>query len=149
MVLESSRALQLGAGGPIAGPSNSLPALAMPQVHGVTTNQGDTNIAGRDVNVNVHTHYHSYPDKVDIAHVLGAIRNLRMIHLDILSKATPGTGTWFLQSDMFLIWLDSNGHLKILWGTGIPGAGKTVLASIVIRELEARAAQSGRICKSL
>ncbi|KAH6870864.1 hypothetical protein BKA70DRAFT_1242186 [Coprinopsis sp. MPI-PUGE-AT-0042] len=47
----------------------------------------------------------------------------------------------------FIIWLDPNGDIKILWGTGIPGAGKTVLASIVIRELEALAAvQGSRIC---
>ncbi|KAH6909886.1 hypothetical protein BKA70DRAFT_1027556, partial [Coprinopsis sp. MPI-PUGE-AT-0042] len=62
-------------------------------------------------------------------------------------KATPGTGGWWLKSAKFLIWLDPNGDLKILWGTGIPGAGKTVLASIVIRELEARAESAGgRIC---
>ncbi|KAH6884376.1 hypothetical protein BKA70DRAFT_1084358, partial [Coprinopsis sp. MPI-PUGE-AT-0042] len=73
--------------------------------------------------------------------------NLRAIHLDILSKATPGTGVWLLKTNKFILWLDPNGDLKILWGTGIPGAGKTVLVSIVIRELEALAAVKGsRIC---
>ncbi|KAH6870872.1 hypothetical protein BKA70DRAFT_1069663, partial [Coprinopsis sp. MPI-PUGE-AT-0042] len=73
--------------------------------------------------------------------------NLRTIHLDILSKATPGTGVWLLKTDKFIIWLDPNGDLKILWGIGIPGAGKTVLASIIIRELEALAAvEDSRIC---
>ncbi|KAH6909872.1 hypothetical protein BKA70DRAFT_1041891, partial [Coprinopsis sp. MPI-PUGE-AT-0042] len=73
--------------------------------------------------------------------------NLRKIHMDILSKATPGTGVWWLKTAKFLIWLEANGDIKILWGTGIPGAGKTVLASIVIRDLEARAeAAGGRIC---
>ncbi|KAH6909863.1 ankyrin repeat-containing domain protein, partial [Coprinopsis sp. MPI-PUGE-AT-0042] len=65
---------------------------------------------------------------------------------DVLSKATDGTGVWLLRNEKFLIWLDANGDLKILWGTGIPGAGKTVMASIVIRELEARAARDSRIC---
>ncbi|KAH6873701.1 hypothetical protein BKA70DRAFT_1028051, partial [Coprinopsis sp. MPI-PUGE-AT-0042] len=73
--------------------------------------------------------------------------NLRIIHLDILSKATPGTGVWLLKTDKFIIWLDPNGDLKILWGTGIPGAGKTVLVAIIIRELEALAEVEGsRIC---
>ncbi|KAH6883761.1 hypothetical protein BKA70DRAFT_1167273, partial [Coprinopsis sp. MPI-PUGE-AT-0042] len=135
----------------MAGPSTSFTAAALapttPQAHIITANHGNVNLAGRDVNVNFHNHYHSYPDKVDITAVLGAIRNLRVIHSDNLSKATLGTGIWFLKTDMFLIWLDPNGNLRILWGTGIPGAGKTVLASIVIRELEARAAVEARqIC---
>ncbi|KAH6873705.1 ankyrin repeat-containing domain protein [Coprinopsis sp. MPI-PUGE-AT-0042] len=117
----------------------------MPQAHGITTNQGDFNLAGRDITIQ--NYYRAYPDRVDISAVLGAIRNLRTIHLDILSRATPGTGTWLLKTDKFIIWLDPNGDLKILWGTGIPGAGKTVLASIVIRELEALIAIEGsRIC---
>ncbi|KAH6869461.1 hypothetical protein BKA70DRAFT_373755 [Coprinopsis sp. MPI-PUGE-AT-0042] len=118
--MESSGALQSGEGGPIAGPSTSLPVHTMPIVSGVTVNQGDVNTAGRDVNVNIiHNHYPSYPDKVDITAILGAIRNLRTIHSDNLSKATPGTGVWFFKTKMFLMWLDPNGHLKIIWGTGI------------------------------
>ncbi|KAH6909889.1 hypothetical protein BKA70DRAFT_178830 [Coprinopsis sp. MPI-PUGE-AT-0042] len=145
--MESSEALRFGAGhGPIAGPSTSLQlAPSMPQAHGVTTHQGDVNLAGRDVHV--HKHYHSYSDRVDISAILDTVRNLRKVHLDVLAKVTPGTGVWLLETDKFLIWVDPDGNLKILWGTGIPGAGKTVLASIVIRDLEARAeAASGRIC---
>ncbi|KAH6870853.1 hypothetical protein BKA70DRAFT_365297 [Coprinopsis sp. MPI-PUGE-AT-0042] len=137
---------QVVADGPLAGPSTSLPVPALQQAHGITTNQGDFILAGRDVVVQ--KHFHGYqPDGVDISAVLGAIRNLRIIHLDILSKATPGTGVWLFKTAKFIIWLDPNGDLRILWGTGIPGAGKTVLASIVIRELEALAAGPGsRIC---
>ncbi|KAH6899505.1 hypothetical protein BKA70DRAFT_1406331, partial [Coprinopsis sp. MPI-PUGE-AT-0042] len=138
--MDGSQVLRAAADGQLA----STPATIQ-QAYGVTTNHGDVNLAGRDVNV--HKHYHSYPDKVDITAVLGAIRNLRTIHLDIISKATPGTGVWLLKNHHFRIWLDSNGDLKILWGSGIPGAGKTVLASIVIRELEARAeAAGGKVC---
>ncbi|KAH6909852.1 hypothetical protein BKA70DRAFT_1102023 [Coprinopsis sp. MPI-PUGE-AT-0042] len=134
---------KLNANASIAGPSTPFPAPSTAQ-H-IQSNQGDVNLAGRDVHV--HKHYHSYPDRVDITAILGAIRNLRKIHMDILSKATPGTGVWWLKTAKFLIWLDPNGDIKILWGTGIPGAGKTVLASIVIRDLEARAeAAGGRIC---
>ncbi|KAH6870878.1 hypothetical protein BKA70DRAFT_365676 [Coprinopsis sp. MPI-PUGE-AT-0042] len=144
--MENSRLpLQVIADGPLAGPSTSLSVPALPHAQGITTHQGDFNQAGRDVIIQ--KHYHSYPDRVDISAVLGAARNLRIIHLDILSKATPGTGVWLLKTDKFIIWLDPNGDLKILWGTGIPGAGKTVLVSIIIRELEALAAIEGsRIC---
>ncbi|KAH6912028.1 hypothetical protein BKA70DRAFT_1098331, partial [Coprinopsis sp. MPI-PUGE-AT-0042] len=113
--------------------------------HSVTINQGDVSLAGRDGHV--HRHYHSYSDRVDITAVLRIIRNHRMIHSDVLSKATPGTGVWLLKSDKFLIWLDLNSDLKIMWGVGILGAGKTVLMSIVIDEVEARAAAvGGSIC---
>ncbi|KAH6873709.1 hypothetical protein BKA70DRAFT_281891 [Coprinopsis sp. MPI-PUGE-AT-0042] len=140
-----SRLRQVAPDGPLAGPSTSLSMSALPQAQGITTNQGDFNLAGRDVTI--HKHYHAYPNGVDISSVLGAIRNLRTIHLDILSKATQGTGVWLLKTAKFIIWMDPNGDLKILWGTGIPGAGKTVLVSIVIRELEALAAVKGsRIC---
>ncbi|KAH6909876.1 hypothetical protein BKA70DRAFT_1187647, partial [Coprinopsis sp. MPI-PUGE-AT-0042] len=144
--MEIPQPLRLASDVPIAGPSTRFPAPTMQHMQGVTTNHGDVNFAGHDVHVH-HNHYHSYPDRVDITAILSTIRNLRKIHMDILSKATPGTGVWWLKTAKFLIWLDPNGDLKILWGTGIPGAGKTVLASIVIRELEARAESAGgRIC---
>ncbi|KAH6911841.1 hypothetical protein BKA70DRAFT_863385 [Coprinopsis sp. MPI-PUGE-AT-0042] len=143
--METSHPLQLVADGRIAGPSTPFPAPTVQHIQGVTSNQGDVNLAGRDFHV--HNHYQSYPDRVDITAVLGAIRNLRKVHLDVLSKATDGTGVWLLRNEKFLVWLDPNGNLKILWGIGIPGAGKTVLASIVIRDLEARAeVAGGRIC---
>ena len=44
----------------------------------------------------------------------------------------PGTGLWLIESDEFKAWLScSNAKL---WCYGIPGAGKTVLASTVIQE---------------
>ncbi|KAH6909867.1 ankyrin repeat-containing domain protein [Coprinopsis sp. MPI-PUGE-AT-0042] len=143
--MESSQPLQLATDGRIAGPSTPFPAPTVQHIQGVTSNQGDVNLAGRDFHV--HKHYHSYPDRVDITAILDGIRNLRKVHLDVLSKATDGTGVWLLRNEKFIIWLDPNGGLKIMWGIGIPGAGKTVLTSIVIRELEARAAvQGSRIC---
>ncbi|KAH6902939.1 hypothetical protein BKA70DRAFT_1079825, partial [Coprinopsis sp. MPI-PUGE-AT-0042] len=63
--------------------------------------------------------------------------NFRKIYLDMISKATPGTGMWLVKGDNFSLWLEPNGDIKILWGSGIPGAGKTLLASIVIKHLEA------------
>ncbi|KAH6904419.1 hypothetical protein BKA70DRAFT_1507925 [Coprinopsis sp. MPI-PUGE-AT-0042] len=85
---------------------------------------------------------------VDLKSVLRAIPNFRQIYQDLLSKATPGTGIWLLKSKKFRVWLEPNGDIKILWGSGIPGAGKTILASLVIDALEAFAATmlNGRIC---
>ncbi|KAJ2934208.1 hypothetical protein H1R20_g2899, partial [Candolleomyces eurysporus] len=50
------------------------------------------------------------------------------------SKATEGTGMWFIESEEFGHW--KQGGFKILWGTGKPGAGKTTLSSIVIQHLQ-------------
>lgn len=44
-----------------------------------------------------------------------------------------GTGEWFLQSDEFRKWLETKG--AVLFCPGLPGAGKTILASIVIHHL--------------
>ncbi|KAL6401893.1 hypothetical protein AUP68_14350 [Ilyonectria robusta] len=44
----------------------------------------------------------------------------------------PMTGTWLTESPRFLHWLETPGSK--LWLTGIPGAGKTVIAGSVIQE---------------
>ncbi|KAJ7109047.1 ankyrin repeat-containing domain protein, partial [Mycena crocata] len=44
-----------------------------------------------------------------------------------------GTGEWLLEADGFESWVGGKG--KALWLPGIPGAGKTVLASMVIEYL--------------
>ncbi|KAH6887858.1 hypothetical protein BKA70DRAFT_1332666 [Coprinopsis sp. MPI-PUGE-AT-0042] len=75
--------------------------------------------------------------------ILRAIPNFRKIHQDMLAKAAPGTGMWLLKSERFSLWLEPNGDLKILWGSGIPGAGKTIIAALVIDMLEAMARVSG------
>ncbi|KAL1631207.1 hypothetical protein SLS56_004454 [Neofusicoccum ribis] len=45
----------------------------------------------------------------------------------------PRTGLWLLESDEFQGWLDEEGSK--LWLSGIPGAGKTVIASAVIEKV--------------
>jgi hypothetical protein len=45
----------------------------------------------------------------------------------------PNTGRWFLESDRY-IWFKSTPHVR-LWLRGIPGCGKTVLASTVVEDL--------------
>ncbi|KAL8686523.1 MAG: hypothetical protein Q9218_007047, partial [Villophora microphyllina] len=44
----------------------------------------------------------------------------------------PGTGIWLVESQEFVHW--TNTENAKLWLQGIPGAGKTVLASVVIEE---------------
>ncbi|RXW23767.1 hypothetical protein EST38_g2088 [Candolleomyces aberdarensis] len=56
------------------------------------------------------------------------------IYSESSSKATEGTGIWFVESEKFRRW--KLGGTKILWGTGKPGAGKTTLSSIAIKHLQ-------------
>ncbi|KAH6912498.1 hypothetical protein BKA70DRAFT_1559020 [Coprinopsis sp. MPI-PUGE-AT-0042] len=70
--------------------------------------------------------------------------NFRSIQQENLGKWTPGTIKWLLESSMFQSWLDTQS--AILWGTGMPGAGKTILASVAIQYCEGLALASRDIC---
>lgn len=132
------------------------------QAHGISVAHGSLVQAGGSVSLHTYNHYHGpFQQAIDILGALLLVPNLRKIHLDTLSKVTPGTAIWIFKTDYWLLWLNLNGSLKILWGTGIrtfflssaskqtnpsllpAGAGKSVMASVVIRELEARAETSG------
>lgn len=60
--------------------------------------------------------------------------NFRAKHQSVLSNHHAGTGDWFFSTPEFQSW--RNGTSKAIWCTGIPGAGKTILASVVIDKLE-------------
>ncbi|KAI9776598.1 MAG: hypothetical protein M1839_009502 [Geoglossum umbratile] len=49
---------------------------------------------------------------------------------DFIQRRQEGTGTWLLHTNKFNMWLDQRN--KTLFCSGIPGAGKTILTSIVI-----------------
>ncbi|KAJ7291361.1 ankyrin repeat-containing domain protein [Mycena rebaudengoi] len=51
-------------------------------------------------------------------------------HAAIFGTRQEGTGRWLLEDPRFRTWLLSPG--EIIWCSGIPGAGKTVLASIIV-----------------
>ena len=53
---------------------------------------------------------------------------------DVLSRRHEQTGAWFFNSSEFRDWV--SGPAKMLWCPGIPGAGKTVLASISVDYLK-------------
>jgi Cdc6-like AAA superfamily ATPase len=57
-----------------------------------------------------------------------------------LRSTRPGAGKWLLDSPEFQDWLGAGN--KTLFCPGIPGAGKTVLASIVIENLLGRREQA-------
>ncbi|KAH6714520.1 hypothetical protein BKA61DRAFT_550129, partial [Leptodontidium sp. MPI-SDFR-AT-0119] len=55
---------------------------------------------------------------------------------DFINRRQPGTGQWLLESEEFQTWLNSD--QQTLFCPGIPGAGKTILTSIVIENLNER-----------
>lgn len=64
----------------------------------------------------------------------------RQNHQMSLRLRHPGTGLWLIESDEFRTWLSCS-RAK-LWCYGIPGAGKTVLASSVIQEVLGRSSSN-------
>lgn len=57
-------------------------------------------------------------------------------HSDYLRRRQPGAGQWLLDCDTYQRWVEEPGQR--LFCPGIPGAGKTILSSIVIDDLERR-----------
>lgn len=53
---------------------------------------------------------------------------------DVLSRRHEKTGAWFLNSSEFVNWVA--GPARMLWCPGIPGAGKTVIASVSVDHLQ-------------
>lgn len=56
-------------------------------------------------------------------------------HLRVRERRLAGTGQWLLEKPEFIAWRDEEQAGSILWCHGIPGAGKTVMSSIVIDHL--------------
>ncbi|RSL97643.1 hypothetical protein CDV31_012921 [Fusarium ambrosium] len=56
--------------------------------------------------------------------------------VDFLNRRQPGTGDWLLSDPRFQRWQD--GGERTLWCPGLPGAGKTTLASMVIEWLRSQ-----------
>ena len=52
---------------------------------------------------------------------------------DFFNTYQEGTGQWFLESSEFQRWLNEDS--KTLFCPGIPGAGKTIMSSIIVNYL--------------
>ncbi|KAH8594339.1 hypothetical protein B0O99DRAFT_574078 [Bisporella sp. PMI_857] len=49
----------------------------------------------------------------------------------------PASGQWLLVNEKMKAWMDSNSSLiPMLWMNGIPGAGKTILTSLIVHECQ-------------
>jgi DNA replication protein DnaC len=55
---------------------------------------------------------------------------------DFITRRQEGTGQWLLDSAEFQAWLETD--KQTLFCPGIPGAGKTILTSIIVEELTTR-----------
>ncbi|KAH6876948.1 hypothetical protein BKA70DRAFT_1476136 [Coprinopsis sp. MPI-PUGE-AT-0042] len=123
-------------------PDNSLsPPFRCQVLWGVQVT-GPLNVAARDVHNHIHYHRAETTSDVDIPPILESVPNFRGIQIATLGRATPGTGLWIVECEAFRLWLDPDGWLRIMWGYGMPGAGKTIAASIVINALEVHARET-------
>jgi NACHT domain len=64
-------------------------------------------------------------------------------HGDFLRRRQPGTGQWLLNSAQYQDWLTTS--KQTLFCPGIPGAGKTILTSIVVDDLNAQFSNNSTI----
>jgi hypothetical protein len=55
---------------------------------------------------------------------------------DFITRRQAGTGQWLLDSEEFQTWLNTD--KQTLFCPGIPGAGKTILTSIIVEDLTTR-----------
>ena len=62
---------------------------------------------------------------------------------DMISRREEGTGRWFLEASEFQTWIAGNS--STLWCPGIPGSGKTIIASIVVDYLSNKYKNDGDI----
>lgn len=62
---------------------------------------------------------------------------------DYLERRQEGTGEWLLSSNEFQTWIQNKEHM--LFCPGMPGAGKTVLTSIVVDHLHSKIQKDSKI----
>jgi hypothetical protein len=87
---------------------------------GIQVQNSSITVAGGDHVQNI-THNHIYSQELEnkLKAILDAILNFRQIQQDTLSKATPGTILWLLECKEFKLFIDIDGTLKIMWGSGM------------------------------
>jgi len=77
-------------------------------------------------------------DNQEHKEILGWLTPIDYTHqqIDYMTRRQPGTGQWLLDSAKYQIWLET--EKQTLFCPGIPGAGKTILTSLVIKDLNIR-----------
>ncbi|KAK3385296.1 vegetative incompatibility protein het-e-1 [Podospora didyma] len=73
-------------------------------------------------------------ERREVIHWLERI-NPSPLHNMAFAKHEPHTSIWLPRLPEWKSWLDCNAPNRFLWIHGLPGAGKTVLASFIIEEL--------------
>lgn len=58
-------------------------------------------------------------------------------HYSLRSSQIKGTGRWLFGNEKFKKWFDPISTYSLLWMNGMPGAGKSVLAAMVLDEIRA------------
>ncbi|KAF4439310.1 ankyrin repeat [Fusarium acutatum] len=62
--------------------------------------------------------------------------NPSSLHNIAFHKHEPLTTAWITNSSQWKAWLSQTSEHRLMWVSGLPGSGKTVLASYIIEELE-------------
>ena len=74
-------------------------------------------VVGRDHHIFNEIHVHEIKNRLQA--ILEVVSNYRKIQQDTLAKATPGTILWLLEGHEFRLFIDVDGQLKFLWGSGM------------------------------
>jgi hypothetical protein len=57
---------------------------------------------------------------------------------DLSNRRQPGTCNWILEQDIVKAWVEPDDFERLVWLTGKPGGGKSILASFLIQHLQSR-----------
>lgn len=107
--------------------------------HHFSIGRVNSTVVGRDnVVTNIYNHLPServVNEKEELLKWLdGHDSDFRRIYRSALTARLAGTGVWFIRTRHFRRFVEGDG--TIVWGTGLPGSGKTILASTSTEHLE-------------
>ncbi|KAF5332787.1 hypothetical protein D9611_005219 [Ephemerocybe angulata] len=107
---------------------------------------GTSNVSARDIrivsagrDIHLHNHYNPAPisgPEASVEEVTEWLKgaNFREVYRLSLEARMDDTGTWLIATFEFGEFVAKRG--TVVWATGLPGSGKTILASISIEHLE-------------
>ena len=119
----------------IQGDISELKSLQQTQYHTQMAAHGETRDAVAEVRL-YHENRDLSEERRKILDWLTA-SDYRSRQIDSIAQRQPGTCTWLLDSDEYRAWVEVNESETMLC-PGIPGAGKTIVASTVIEDVSIR-----------